>query len=69
MFDCAGVYKDMLITISYPYSEIAFWDKDTLEKMKIINTPLRLSGRVHIEHDSMYVSSGNILGIDMLRLN
>lgn len=69
MFACAGVYKDMLITISYPCSEIAFWNKDTLEKMKIINTPLRLSGCAYIENDSMYISSRNILGIDMLRLD
>lgn len=69
MFHCAGVYKDMLITISYPCSEIAFWNKNTLEKTKIINTPLRLSGCAHIDDDSMYISSRNILGIDMLRLN
>lgn len=27
MFDCVGVFKDTIITISYPCSEISFWDK------------------------------------------
>lgn len=68
MFDCVGIYKDMLITVSYPCSEIAFWNKDTLGKMKVINTPLKLSGRAHIENDFMYISSRNILGIDRISL-
>lgn len=68
MFDCAGIYENNLITISYPCSEIAFWNKDTLEKVKVINTPLKLSGRTHIEKDSMYLSSRNILGIDWIAL-
>lgn len=69
MFDCAGIYEDMLVTVSYPCSEIALWNKDTLEKIKVINTPLKLSGRTHIENNYMYISSRNILGIDRLRLN
>lgn len=68
MFDCAGIYEDTVITVSYPCSEIAFWNKDTLEKVKMINTPLKLSGRTHIENDSMYISSRNILGIDRISL-
>ena len=69
MFDCAGIYEDMLITVSYPCSEIAFWNKDTLEKIKVINIPLKLSGRTHIENNFMYISSRNILGIDKINLN
>lgn len=69
MFDCAGIYEDMLVTVSYPCSEIALWNKDTLEKIKVINTPLKLSGRTHIENNYMYISSRNILGIDRIRLN
>lgn len=49
-------------------AEIAFWNKGTLGKMKIINTPLKLSGRAHIEKDFMYISSRNILGIDRISL-
>ncbi|MDE5598283.1 MAG: hypothetical protein K2J04_10670, partial [Lachnospiraceae bacterium] len=64
MFDCAGICEDMLVTISYPCSEIALWNKDTLEKIKVINAPLKLSGRTHIENNFMYISSRNILGID-----
>lgn len=68
MFDCIGIYKDMLITVSYPCSEISFWNKHLLEKTRTINTPLKLSGHAHIEGDSMYISSRNILGIDRISL-
>ena len=68
MFVCAGICKDMLVTVSYPCSEIALWNKDTLEKIKVINTPLKLSGRTHIENDFMYISSRNISGIDRIYL-
>ena len=69
MFDCAGIYEDMLVTVSFPCSEIALWNKDTLEKIKVINTPLKLSGRTHIENNFMYISSRNILGIDRIKLS
>ena len=69
MFVCAGICKDMLVTVSYPCSEIALWNKDTLEKIKVINTPLKLSGRTYIENDFMYISSRNISGIDRIKLN
>lgn len=69
MFVCAGICEDMLITVSYPCSEIALWNKDTLEKAKVIHTPLKLSGCAHIENDFMYISSRNILGIDRIQLN
>ena len=68
MFDCAGICENMLVTVSYPCSEIALWNKDTLEKIKVINTPLKLSGRTHIENNFMYISSRNILGIDRIKL-
>lgn len=69
MFACAGICGDMLVTVSYPCSEISFWDKDTLEKIKVINTPLKLSGRAQIKNNVMYISSRNIFGIDWLQLN
>lgn len=69
MFDCAGIYGDMLVTVSHPCSEIALWNKDTLEKIKVIHTPLKLSGRTHIENNFMYISSRNLLGIDRIDLN
>ncbi len=37
MFDCVGIYENMLVTVSYPCSEITLWNKDTLEKIKVIN--------------------------------
>ena len=69
MFVCAGVSGDMLVTISYPCSEIAFWDKDTLEKIQVINTPLKLSVSAYIENNFMYLSSRNIFGIDRMKLD
>lgn len=69
MFHCAGKYKNFLVTISYPCSEIALWDKDTLEKGKVISTPLKLSGHTHIENNFIYISSRNISGIDKMELN
>lgn len=68
MFHCAGVYEDMLVTVSFPCSEIALWNKGTLERAREISTPLRLSGCTHIENDFMYICSRNILGIDRIKL-
>ncbi len=69
MFDCAGIFEDMLVTVSFPCSEIAFWHKDTLEGIKVIHTPLKLSGSTQIEDDHMYLSSRNILGIGRMDLS
>lgn len=69
MFDCAGIYEDMLVTVSYPCSEIAFWNKNTLEKIKVMNIPLQLSGRTQIEDNVLYLSSRNISGIDRITLD
>ncbi len=69
MFDCVGIYENMLITVSYPCSEIAFWNKNTLEKIKVMNIPLQLSGRTQIEDNVLYLSSRNISGIDKITLD
>lgn len=69
MFVCAGVCGDMVVTISYPCSEIALWNKDTLKALKVISTPLRLSGCAYIENNFLYISSRNISGIDRVTLN
>ena len=68
MFDCVGIYGDMLVTVSYPCGEIAFWDMDTLEKRKVFNTPLSLSGNAYIEGDKMYITSRNINGVGLIDL-
>lgn len=69
MFNCVGMYRDMLVTVCYPCSEIAFWDKNTLEKQKVINITLKLSGRAYIEDELLYISSRNIPGIGIIRLD
>ncbi len=68
MFDCAGLYDDKLVTISYPSSEIALWDKDTLKKSSTIKIPLSLSGNACIDGNKLYISSRNIYGIGLLNL-
>lgn len=69
MFDCVGLYGDMLVTVSYPCSEIVLWDMNTLEKRKEIKTPLSLSGNAYIEGDKLYITSRNIYGIGIIYLN
>ena len=69
MFDCIGLYDDMLVTVSYPCSEIALWDKDTLEKNNEIQIPLSLSGNAFIDGDKLYISSRNICGIRLIDLS
>ncbi len=68
MFQCVGVYDNMLLTVSYPCGEIAFWNRDTLEKLREISVPLKLSGCACIDGDKLYIASRNIEGIGMLRL-
>lgn len=69
MFNCAGIYNNMLVTVSFPCSEIALWDKETLEKKREIHVPLKLSGCTHIEGNKLYISSRNICGIGLLNLD
>ncbi len=67
MFHCAGILQNQLVTVCYPCSEIAFWNQDTLEKVKVMEVPLRLSGRAAIEQDALYLSSRNMSGIGIIR--
>lgn len=69
MFNCVGLYDNMFITISYPCSEIAIWDKNTLEKIKGIQIPLKLCGCTCIDEDKLYICSRNIPGIGMIDLH
>lgn len=68
MFDCAGLCGDAIVTISFPCSEIALWDKNTLEKVGEIPVPLKLSGCTYIDREKMYISSRNIDGIASIML-
>lgn len=68
MFNCAGLWKDMLVTVSFPCSEIALWNQDTLEKISVIPFPLQLSGCTYIDGERMYISSRNIDGIAIINL-
>lgn len=68
MFDCAGLYRDVIVTVSFPCSEIALWNKDTLEKVGEIPVPLKLSGCTYIDGEKIYISSRNIDGIMSIQL-
>lgn len=49
-------------------SEIALWNKSTLEKSKEMEVPLSLSGNAYIEENKLYIASRNICGIDCVYL-
>lgn len=68
MFDCIGIYRDSILTVSHPCSEISFWDKNTLNLIRTINMPLSLCGRTFIENDLLYITSRNIQGIALVHL-
>ena len=68
MFDCAGLCRDVIVTVSFPCSEIALWNKDTLEKASEISVPLKLSGCTYIDGGKIYISSRNIDGIMSIQL-
>ena len=67
-YECVGLYKDMLVTVSYPCSAISFWDKSTLEMRKEVHVSLALWGHSYIEDEYLYIASRNILGIDKMGL-
>ena len=68
MFDCAGLCGDVIVTVSFPCSEISLWNKDTLEKVSEISVPLKLSGCTYIDGEKIYISSRNIDGIMSIQL-
>ncbi len=68
MFDCVGIYNEMLVTVSHPCSEIALWDRNTLEKKKEIKIPLKLSGNAQIDGSDLYITSRNMNGIGIIDL-
>ena len=69
MFDCVGSFDNMLVTVSYPCSEISLWDINTLEKRKEIIIPLSLSGNACVEENKLYITSRNIYGVGIVYLN
>ncbi len=69
MYDCIGLYDNMLATISYPCGEIALWDMNSLEKRKEIKISPCLSGNAFIEGNKLYITSRNIYGVGIIYLN
>lgn len=57
------MYGDLPAAVSHPCSEIAFWDKDSLEKLGMLDVPLSLSGCAHIDGGRLYICSRKMLEI------
>ena len=68
MYYIAGITGQTIVTVSHPASEIALWDKETLENIRLIREPLRLSGPVRLVGDSLYYASRNFDGIKIMKI-
>ena len=68
MYFIAGVTDRYIVTVSHPASEISVWDKETLENLRVISEPLRLSGPIKLEGGILYYASRNFNGIKMMRM-
>ena len=68
MFDCVGIFGGMLVTVSYPCGEVAFWDSETPEKRREFTAPLSLSGNAYIEGEKMFITSRSIDGVGLIDL-
>lgn len=68
MYYVAGITDHCIVTVSHPASEISILDKETLETIRAIREPLRLSGPVKLEGDILYYASRNFNGIKMMKI-
>lgn len=68
MYYIAGTTDQTVVTVSHPASEIALWDKETLENIRVIREPLRLSGPVRLVGESLYYASRNFDGIKIMKI-
>lgn len=68
MYHIAGFTDDCIVTVSHPASEIAVRDKETLEVIRVIREPLRLSGPVLLSGDILYYASRNFNGIKKMKV-
>ena len=63
MYYIAGADDNCIVTVSHPSSEISVWDKETLNNIRVISEPLKLSGPIKFEGGILYYSSRNFNGI------
>ncbi len=69
MYYIAGITDHGIVTVSHPASEISVLDKETLETVRLIREPLRLSGPVKLEGGILYYASRNFDGIKTMKLD
>ena len=68
MYHIAGWTDSCLVTVSHPASEIALWDRETLESIRVIREPLRLSGPIRLDGGWLYYASRNFNGIKRMKI-
>ncbi len=68
MYYIAGVTNHHIVTVSHPASEISVLDKETLETVRAIREPLRLSGPIKLQGGILYYASRNFNGIKMMEI-
>ena len=68
MYYIAGITDRCIVTVSHPASEIAVWEKESLDNVRVIREPLRLSGPVALDGDILYYASRNFNGIKRIKI-
>lgn len=63
-FRIVGVWKQNVMTVSFPCGEIKVWDMTTLDEKKTVPITGCLSGKTCIKGSNLYLSSRAIDGID-----
>lgn len=68
MYYIAGFTDSSIVTVSHPASEISLWNTETLDRLRVIHEPLRLSGPIKLDGDILYYASRNFNGIKMMKI-
>lgn len=68
MYYIAGSADRCIVTISHPASEISVWDKESLENIRVIREPLKLSGPVKLDGNILCYASRNFNGIKTMKI-
>ena len=68
MYYIAGFTDRSIVTVSHPSSEISVWNKETLENIRVIKEPLKLSGPAKLSGKILYYASRNFNGIKTTKI-
>jgi hypothetical protein len=69
MFQIAGVWNDILISICFPNGELSFWSLKSLDHIKTITISPSLTGETAIKDNILFLASRSINGLLALNLN